>query len=323
MRSLASKRAFVRLPGGFVVPASTTVLEAAAAEAGAGGEGAAGAAAFAAAAAAVAPSGAASLSSSPAMPPRRLTSELGGRVGSRASGHSIDAQLGAMALVSASVPNTEIDLQEVALRWGSEAASANFDQLNTLTSLGVASDLDDPLFFYEEADRKLVIFPKRYNRTYATADYEVLFFGLDAFASSGTVAAIDGGGLETEVPYTISTPPITMVSSAPTQIVEPEANVAVTFFLTNNDGVSHDLDFSGISAQSRELTATPSSFTLAAGETRNVVLYGTLDDWPEGVGDMFLLRARIDDGAVYTDLIGGSLMDTIEGYTRVDHWLFL
>jgi hypothetical protein len=82
-----------------------------------------------------------------------------------------------------------------------------------------------------------------------------------------------------------------------------------------------DLEFTGVSSQSRVLTATPSTATLAPGTSVTVDLSGELEeDWPQGTGDVILLRVEVDNGA-YTDLLGASFIDTSDTASASDWWI--
>jgi len=231
-----------------------------------------------------------------------------------------DNTLGNMVLLSATVPETEIDFQKIELEWGGSTITAELNELNHLTPSSGASKLDDPLYFYEEENIPFVMLPKRYNLNLAdSADYDVLFFNLDIGTTTGMATVGDGAEAEMQTSINPNLPPLTVQSLASSFAIQPGNSVSPRFLVTNNDTTSHQVNMTGISTQSIDLTVVPETATLDPGETIQVEVSGTLDNWPEGVGDAIVLRVETVGGS-FTDLLGVSLIDTDENATMIEGW---
>ncbi len=227
--------------------------------------------------------------------------------------------LGRIAMFSAGVPKTEVDLVEFGLTWGGDARVANLNEMTSLSPPGLNAELDDPLYFFEKHGRQYAILPERFNSTFPSANYSFLVWGLDGAVSSGTASVADGGGMTASAPVTLDLPPLSLATAVQQTAIEPESAFSIPYTLTNNDTVSHAVTFEGISAQSIDLVVAPSGGTIGPGESLDATVSGELGDWPEGVGDIVLLRVHVATGS-FTDLLGATLIDTVNDARIGDEW---
>ena len=221
-----------------------------------------------------------------------------------------DPHLGGLVLLSATVPGDEIDFHAIGLQWGSASHLFDLDSLNALSPTGQGSLLDDPLYFREAEDLPVAFLPSRYNSTYPSADYEVLFLGLDPSVSSGAATVQDAAGAPVVSAVQATRPPLQVRASRSVAIATPGSLVAVAFRVANVGVQPLGVTFSARSAQSLPLQLSRAGAVLAPGAEVAVTLEAQLDDdLPEGVGDILLFRAAVQGGG-FTDV----LVDTIEGW---------
>ncbi len=229
--------------------------------------------------------------------------------------------LGGMVLLSADFPKTEIDLQTVELQWWTDRITARLNTLNGLTPTGDEYLLDDPLFFHEETGARFVFLPQRFNSSYDSADYQILFFGLDDSTASGTALISDGGGLSSQSTINPEPPPLALEALHPSYLVRPGGEVDLRFRITNNNSSSHSINMTGISAQSLDVAVEPDSALLHSGESITVEVSASLSgQWPEDIGDLILLRVEAEGGE-FTDLIGASFIETSDEAAQAGLWV--
>jgi len=229
--------------------------------------------------------------------------------------------LGRMALVSWSHPQDEIDYKSVEVEWGNKTIRADVDELNALSPRGQGSKLDDPLFFYETEGMTFALFPKRFNDSFPSADYEVFVWGLDNSVTEGSATVIDGAGIGSSAAMAPNAPPLSMIGATPSVMLQQGGSFSLNYLVTNEDSQPHTVSFEGESAQALPLTINPSSATIPAGGSVQVNVSGSLrPTFPLGVGDVVLLIASVD-GEDWTPLLGGSLIDTSDSNILSDHWL--
>lgn len=232
--------------------------------------------------------------------------------------------LGRMALVFWSFPKDELDFEEIEVVWGDQVRRANLDEMNALTPTGNASALDDPLFFFEQHGAQFAVLPKRFNDTFPSMDYEFLAWGFAQSEPSGMATVKDSSGLTASAPLDPSFPPISVLVSQELSVLEPGAPFSFTHTVTNTDTVPRTMSFSAISAQSLTLTVSPTGATALAGASFDVTVSGTLSSaFPEGIGDIILLKTTVSGGS-WTPYLSGTLIDTSTNPpARVSEWMGL
>lgn len=228
------------------------------------------------------------------------------------------AAFGRMILLGFTFPEDEIDFQGVDVSWGASNVTADLDDLNALSPLNMGALLDDPLYFAEDHGRNFVFFPKRFNESFDSADYQFLAWDLDS-ATSGTAKVLDAGGRESSAALSIDPPPITVTASQENILLEPASDVSIVYTVTNNDTVPRMLEFSAISGQSLDIDLSTASANLAPGASTEVTLETTLDpSFPEDVGDVILLITTVQ-GTTFTPLLTTSAVET-SNTAMVEAW---
>lgn len=231
------------------------------------------------------------------------------------------ATFGRMLLLEFSFPEDEIDFNGVEIEWGATMVSADLNLLNQLTGTLPAARLDDPLFFAEEEGRDFVFFPKRFNESFDSADYQFLAWNLGP-ATSGTATVLDalGGGVGGAI--SIDLPPVSVVPAAQNILLQPGGDFSIDYEVTNNDAVSRTLEFSPVSAQSLTLDLSADEATLNPGASTTINVSGTVPaSFPEDTGDVILLITTVQGGA-WTPLLSTTGIDTSNTATA-ESWAIL
>lgn len=228
---------------------------------------------------------------------------------------------GRMLLLEFSFPEDEIDFNGVEIEWGATTVSANLNLLNQLTGTLPAARLDDPLFFAEKEGLDFVFFPKRFNESFDSADYQFLAWNLGP-ATSGNAKVLDALGNEAAAAISIDLPPISVVPSAQNILLVPGGEFTISYEVTNNDTVSRTLDFERVSAQSLTLSLSSESTTLAPSASTTITVGGTVPaSFPEDIGDVVLLITTVQGGA-WTPLLSTTGIDTSNAATA-ESWAIL
>ena len=115
--------------------------------------------------------------------------------------------------------------------------------------------------------------------------------------------------MESQSILSVNLPPFTLYTTHQQIIRMPEAEISIPYTLTNNDTVGRTITTEAISAQSIDLDVSPPAITISAGASQAITITGTLGNFPEGTGDIILLRISETSGN-FTDLLGATLIDT-------------